>query len=141
MLSIDKVKDQFEYVEDNEQGDIYAGIYSFESSDAELFINSVDKNVEQIQVDNFNWLIENQNTVKMEATKFIANDVRKKGHKDINKILNGSFMIDIVTVLGTTEDFDIEVICSMNYKALFSNKRIDYVIAIKQKEILEIVPV
>lgn len=141
MLSIEKIKKQFDYFEDKEHGDIYAGSCSFEFSDSELFINSTDKNVEQIQVDNINWLLENQKKIKQEAAKFITNDVRKNGHKDLNKIVNGNFMIDIVTVLGTKEDFDIELICSLNYKTLFSKKRIDYVVAIKKNEILEIVPV
>ena len=140
MITIEKIKNEFEYVSDSENGDFYGGTWPINNQphEIELFFMSKNKSLTNNQLETFNLFHKNIEKIKKDTEAFILKDLRKQNHKDTNEILNGTFTFDIVTIFESGKEYDTEIICSMNYKGFLSKKRIDYVIALTNGEILEI---
>lgn len=140
MISIEKIKKDFKYIEDKENGDIFGGVWQTDDNKMkfELFFNSKLKEIEYYQINNFENFIDNKEKISTEIETYIISNFSDKQNKDYDKIINGTLTFDIVTVLNEIEDYDIELICSKNYKTLFSKKRVDFVVAIEKGKIKEI---
>lgn len=140
MISIEKIKKDFKYLEDRENGDIYGGVWQTDNKQSkfELYFNAKFKEIELYQINNFELFLNNEEKIKNEIESFIITKFSDKQRKDSDKILNGILEFDIVSVLQNVEDYDIELICSKSYKTLFSKKRVDFVVAIEKGKIKEI---
>lgn len=140
MISIEKIKKDFKYLEDRENGDIYGGVWQIDNkkSKFELFFNAKFKEIEHYQISNFELFINNEEKIRNEIESFIVTKFSDNQQKDSDKILNGTLEFDIVSVLQDIENYDIELICSKNYKTFFSKKRVDFVVAIEKGKIKEI---
>lgn len=140
MINIAKIKKDFKYIEDRENGDFYGGTWSTtrQSSKFELFFNAKFKEIEQTQIDNFELFMNNQEEIAAEIESAIKNKISENPIKDSDKVLNGTLEFDIVSVLQSGAEYDIELICSKNYKTFLSKKRVDYVVAIVKGRIKEV---
>ena len=141
MISIEKIKKEFEYLSEADDENFYSGVWKFEklNKPAELFFISKNGNLTASQINNFNYLVQKINDVILQAENFISEDLKRNKYNNYQDFLTGKFDIDIITVCGENNESDIEIICSKNYKKLFWNKRIDYVIFVKDSNISEII--
>lgn len=141
MITTEKIKNEFEYVSDSENGDLYSGTWPIDSQphEMELYFMSKNKSLTNSQLESFQLFLKNKEKIKEDTEAFIIKDLNKQNHKDTNKLINGTFTFDIVTIFESEKEYDTEIICSKNYKGFLSKKRIDYVIALKNGEILEII--
>lgn len=139
MISIEKIKKDFKYIEDRENGDFYGGVWptTIQNSKFELFFNAKFKEIEQTQIENFELFLNNQEKIAAEIESAIKTKISQNPQKDADKILNGTLEFDIVSVLQSGAEYDIELICSKIYKTFLSKKRVDYVVAIEKGEIKE----
>lgn len=143
MISIEKIKKEFDYINDSESGSFYGGHWSIlnQPQDIELYFMSKDGSLSIDQLETFEIFIDNIEKIKIEAEAYISQDLRTQNHKDSTKINNGTFTFNIVSIFETGNEYDTEIICSKNYKKFLFNKNIDYVIAFSKGEILEIIGV
>jgi hypothetical protein len=141
MISIEKIKKEFEYLSEADNENLYSGIWKFEklNKSAELFFMSKNGNLTQSQINNFNYLVQKIDDVILQAENFISEDLKRKKYNNYEDFLKGKFDINIITIFSENNESDIEIICSKNYKKLFWNKRIDYVVFIKDSNISEII--
>lgn len=141
MLSIEKIKKEFEYLSETDNENFYCGIWKFEklSNSAELFFISKKGNITPSQINNFNYLVQKIDDLILEAENFISEDLKRKKYNNFEEFLKGKFDIDVITVNSENDENPIEIICSKNYKKGFLNKRIDYVIFVKDSNISEII--
>lgn len=139
MISIEEIKKDFKYIEDRENGDFYAGSWSTtrQNSKFELYFNAKFKEIEQTQIENFELFMKNQAEIATEIESIIKSKISENPTKDSDKVLNGILEFDIVSVLQSGGEYDIELICSKNYETFLLKKRVDYVVAIRKGKIKE----
>jgi hypothetical protein len=143
MLSIEKIKQEFEFLPKSDSYDdhTYCGIWKFERLDrsTELFFVTKDGNISTNQIDNFNYLVQKIQDIVLQTENYISEDLKRKKIKNHETFLKGKLQIDIITVFQENGESDIEIICSKNYKKLLWNKSIEYVISINNHNVSEII--
>lgn len=76
MLSIEKIKKEFEYLSEIDNENFYSEIWKFEklSNSAELFFISKKRNITSSQINNFNYLVQKIDDLILESENYISEE-------------------------------------------------------------------